>query len=179
MTTSQKKIPNRLSDFLTQQELFQIEQIAKDGGAHRQHAMAILSLNQGLTQNQAASKAGLTRWQVKYWIGKFRDQRMDIFPESLIKISPNDNLLEVSNESLVTISDDQKSNEKKIKTGKKLEKSNTKKSNGKMKNKKKKNKKRKKQENKTIKEANTKKKKLKKGVKNKPKKNQKKRKKKK
>jgi hypothetical protein len=53
-------------------------------GPHSQRALALLALDGGATQAQAAEKAGLSPGQVKYWIAKFRKQRLGIFPEAIL-----------------------------------------------------------------------------------------------
>ena len=50
---------------------------------HNQRAQALLALNEGLSQAQAGERAGLTLGQVKYCLSKFRQQRLDFFPEHL------------------------------------------------------------------------------------------------
>ena len=60
-----------------------IERITKSEAPHNQRAQAILALDEGITQAEAGQRAGLTSGQVKYWLGKFRQVRMQIFPEEL------------------------------------------------------------------------------------------------
>ena len=44
-------------------------------------ARALLALDEGHTQTQAAAESGLTLGQVRYWLAKFRRERMRIFQE--------------------------------------------------------------------------------------------------
>lgn len=72
------------NNLLTPQEQAICEQIAASEAPHSQHAMALLALNERNTRAQAAEQAGLSMGQVKYWIAKFRKQRLDIFPSTLL-----------------------------------------------------------------------------------------------
>jgi len=47
-------------------------------------ARALLALDEGHTQTQAAAESGLTLGQVRYWLAKFRIERMGIFPETML-----------------------------------------------------------------------------------------------
>ena len=69
---------------LTLQERAICEQIAGREGPHSQRALALLALDEGITQAQAGERAGLSRGQVKYWVAKFRKQRLSIFPDGLL-----------------------------------------------------------------------------------------------
>ena len=70
-------------ELVTTKEQLALEKIAKGKAPDNQRAMALLALQQGNTQEQAAEKAGLSAGQVKYWAAKFRKQRLDIFPNDL------------------------------------------------------------------------------------------------
>jgi hypothetical protein len=72
------------SNLLTPQEQALCKQIAAHEAPHSQRAMALLALNERSTQAQAAEQAGLSIGQVKYWITKFRKQRLGIFPDTLL-----------------------------------------------------------------------------------------------
>lgn len=61
------------------------EQLAAGEVPYSQRAQALLAIDVGATQTQAAQRAGLTNGQVKYWLGKFRQVRMDVFPEAVLK----------------------------------------------------------------------------------------------
>jgi hypothetical protein len=41
-------------------------------------------LDKGVTQAEAGRRAGLSRGQLWYWLTKFRQQRLDIFPPDLL-----------------------------------------------------------------------------------------------
>ena len=72
------------SNLLTTQENNICKIIAGGEAPHSQRAIALLALNEGSTQAEAAKQAGLTKGQVKYWVGKFRRQHLYIFPETLV-----------------------------------------------------------------------------------------------
>ena len=67
---------------LTAKEQTTCKRLAGGTGAAAQRARALLSLQAGDTQIQAASVSGLTAGQVKYWAARFRKQRLAIFPEA-------------------------------------------------------------------------------------------------
>lgn len=78
-----KQVASR-SNLLTTQEQAICKQIATRTAPHSQRALALLALNEKSTQAQAAEQAGLTLGQVKYWVAKFRKQRLGIFPDTLL-----------------------------------------------------------------------------------------------
>ena len=51
---------------------------------HNQRAQALLAIDTGVTQAEAAIQSGLTGEQVRYWLGKFRKDRLSIFPLALL-----------------------------------------------------------------------------------------------
>lgn len=51
---------------------------------YSQRALAILGIDGGLSQKDAADKTGLTPRQVRYWLEKFCDEDLAIFPESVL-----------------------------------------------------------------------------------------------
>jgi len=69
---------------LTEDEKLVCEQIAVDGSLFGQRAQALLALDSGATQELASLDSGLTPNQVKYWQGRFRTRRLDIFPDDLL-----------------------------------------------------------------------------------------------
>ena len=73
------------NNFMTAQEQTVCMQIANSETPHSQRAMALLTLNEGNTQGQAADKSGLSTGQVKYWVARFRNHRLEIFPEALVE----------------------------------------------------------------------------------------------
>jgi hypothetical protein len=58
-----------------------LKMISVGSAPHSQRAAALLAIDGGATQAQAAEQTGLTRGQVKYWLAKFRQVRLDIFPQ--------------------------------------------------------------------------------------------------
>jgi len=64
---------------LKEQELEHCQRIANRRTTHGKRAIALLAVHEGQTQTQAAAKSGLTPGGVRYWIGKFRAQRLGIF----------------------------------------------------------------------------------------------------
>jgi hypothetical protein len=72
------------NQLLTPEERAACLEITSGEGPHSQRATALLALDEGSTQMQAAGQAGLTKGQVRYWLGKFRQERLAIFPEELL-----------------------------------------------------------------------------------------------
>ena len=70
---------------LSEQERVAFRMISTGNDLHGQRAIALLAVDRGATQAEAAQQAGLTRGQVKYWLDKFRQVRMQIFPEELLR----------------------------------------------------------------------------------------------
>ncbi len=70
---------------LSEQERVAFRMISTGNDLHGQRAIALLAIDEGATQVEAAQQAGLTPGQVKYWLGKFRQVRMEIFPEQVLK----------------------------------------------------------------------------------------------
>ena len=71
-------------ELLSAQEREAFKMISTGNDLHGQRALALLAIDEGSTQEQAGQRAGLTTGQVKYWLGKFRRVRMDIFPEQVL-----------------------------------------------------------------------------------------------
>ena len=72
---------------LTSEERQVCQKVLVEQAPHNQRAQALLAIDQGATQVQASLKSGLTRGQVKYWLGKFRQERLAIFPKELLMMS--------------------------------------------------------------------------------------------
>jgi hypothetical protein len=70
---------------LSPEERAACQRIAAGEAPWSQHAQSLLALDTGATQAAAAEQAGLTPGQVKYWLGRFRSDRLDIFPAALLK----------------------------------------------------------------------------------------------
>lgn len=70
---------------LSEQERIAFRMISTGNDLHGQRAVALLAIDEGATQVEAAQQAGLTPGQVKYWLEKFRRVRLEIFPEQVLK----------------------------------------------------------------------------------------------
>lgn len=71
--------------FITEQESSTLEAIALGAAPYSQRAQAILAADAGSNLDQAAGVAGLKVTQVRFWLGRFRNSRLQIFPEALIQ----------------------------------------------------------------------------------------------
>ena len=69
-------------NLLSPEERVGCQQLTAGEAPHNQRAQALLTLDEGATQEAAGQRAGLTKGQVRYWLGKFRKTRMAIFPEA-------------------------------------------------------------------------------------------------
>ena len=69
---------------LTSVQIRQLEIISVNGSFYRKHAIALLAINNGVTQAAAATSSGLTLNQVRYWLKKFRSQGLQAFPETVV-----------------------------------------------------------------------------------------------
>jgi len=88
MTTPQvKEQVSSSTEFLSSQEQTVCKQIAQGEAPYSQRAMALLELQSGSTQAQAAQMSGLSQGQVKYWLAQFKKQRLAIFPETMLEES--------------------------------------------------------------------------------------------
>lgn len=76
--------PEPRNQLLTSGERATCQQIASGAAPHSQRATALLALDEGVTQAEAGQNAGLPRGQVQYWLNKFRQQRLAIFPADLV-----------------------------------------------------------------------------------------------
>ena len=166
---------------LTEDEKLVCEQLAVGEPPFGQRAQALLALDSGVTQELASQHSGLTPNQVRYWHGRFRTRRLDVFPDDLliaarteIEISASVVLVEVEKDTTIKPSkqensstEDQsskKSKKKKKSTGSKkgskkksAKKSKSKKTNKKKSTKKTKKKGKKKKSGKKSKKVNKKK----------------------
>ena len=57
------------------------ERVAAGEAPWGQRAQALLALDEGATQVEAGDRAGLTLGQVRYWLDRFRQDGLSIFPE--------------------------------------------------------------------------------------------------
>ena len=71
--------------FVTETESLVLEALAQAEAPHSQRAQALLAIDAGSTVEQAAKVANLRATQVRFWIGRFRNGRLGVFPESLIE----------------------------------------------------------------------------------------------
>jgi hypothetical protein len=58
------------------------ERISAGESYWSQRAQVLLAVDEGATPAEAGNRAGLSRRQVKFWLGRFRDDYLDIFPEA-------------------------------------------------------------------------------------------------
>jgi hypothetical protein len=58
------------------------KQLAAGEAPWSQRAQALLALDEGATQAQAGSQAGLSLGQVRYWLGRYRKDGLSIVPEA-------------------------------------------------------------------------------------------------
>jgi hypothetical protein len=67
---------------LSPEEREVFKQLAAGEAPWSQRALALLALDQGVTQVEAGELSGLTQGQVKYWLGRYRQNGLSIFPEA-------------------------------------------------------------------------------------------------
>ena len=85
MPASAQKKNEEQQSLLTSEERVVCEQVAATGEApHSQRAQALLALDGGASQPEAGQQSGLTVGQVRYCVGKFRQQRLNFFPDNLV-----------------------------------------------------------------------------------------------
>ena len=70
---------------LTSQERIICEEIAKTTPPNSQRAQLLLDVNSGVTQAEAGQAASLSVGQTKYWLTKFRQLRLEAFPEDVLE----------------------------------------------------------------------------------------------
>lgn len=70
--------------FITAEESLVLEALAQAEAPYSQRAQALLAVDAGSTMEQAARVANLKVTQVRYWIGRFRNGRLGVFPDWLI-----------------------------------------------------------------------------------------------
>jgi hypothetical protein len=89
--------PRKENQLLNPEEQAVLSQIATSEPPHSQRAQALLAINEGATQAEAGTQAGLTIGRVRYWLTKFRAKRTAIFPDELLiqeqqLVQPEDDL---------------------------------------------------------------------------------------
>jgi transposase-like protein len=57
--------------------------VATGDAPHSQRALALMALDQGVTQAEAAELSGLSTGQVRYWRDKYREKGLGIFPKDV------------------------------------------------------------------------------------------------
>ena len=78
-------MPNeRKEQLLTPHERVICQQMATREAPHSQRAAALIALDEGATWAKAGEHAGLSKGQLGYWLTKFRQQRLNIFPDDLL-----------------------------------------------------------------------------------------------
>lgn len=86
MTTRNKneEPPQKESGLLSSEERVIFSQIATKEQPYSSRAQALLAIDEGATQTEAGQQAGLTKGQLRYWLGKFRKDGTAIFPQELL-----------------------------------------------------------------------------------------------
>lgn len=69
---------------ITEEESLVLEAIAQSVVPYSLRAQALLAIDAGSSAVQAAGVAGLKDTQVRYWVGRFRNSRLQVFPEELL-----------------------------------------------------------------------------------------------
>lgn len=70
---------------LSAQERQAFKMISAGEDLNGQRALALLAIDEGATQKEAGMRSGLTPGQVKYWLGRFRQLRLQIFPDQVLE----------------------------------------------------------------------------------------------
>jgi hypothetical protein len=70
---------------LEPQEKLILQKIATGEPPYNQRAQSLLEIDAGATHSTSATETGQTEGQVDYWLGKFRRDRMNIFPIELLQ----------------------------------------------------------------------------------------------
>jgi len=61
------------------------QRIAARDDLHGQRALALLALDEGVTQPEASQRTGLSVGQIKYGVSRFRRERLRMFPQSALE----------------------------------------------------------------------------------------------
>ena len=59
----------------------QLYKICQTTSVNSERAKALLLISEGATQEEAAEKTALSLGQVRYWLGRYRTNGIDCFPE--------------------------------------------------------------------------------------------------
>ena len=71
---------------MTEEEILVMKHITTAEAPYSQRAQALLALNEGKTQEEAAEASGLRHTQVKYWAIRYRKNHLAVFPDELTAI---------------------------------------------------------------------------------------------
>jgi hypothetical protein len=82
MTKQQAKDEQTVGKLLSPEAREACQRISAGEAYWSQRAAALLALDEGASAAEAGSRAGLSRGQVRFWLGRFRDDDLDIFPEA-------------------------------------------------------------------------------------------------
>jgi len=85
-TTQSMERSKKTGELLSPEEWVVCQRVSTAEAPHNQRAQALLALNEGVTQAEAALQSGLTGEQVRYWLAKFRKDRLSIFPQALLDV---------------------------------------------------------------------------------------------
>ncbi len=89
-TTQQPSIGTQSGQLLSAEQRAFCEQIAVGENLDSKRALALLIVDKGVTQEEAAQQAGLTLYQVKYCLVRFRKLGVSMFPDALLAATQPD-----------------------------------------------------------------------------------------
>ena len=69
---------------MSEEDVLIITRITQADAPYNQRAQALLAINQGKTDEEAAEASGLRATQVKYWVTHYGKSGVAIFPEELL-----------------------------------------------------------------------------------------------
>ncbi|MDX1414824.1 MAG: helix-turn-helix domain-containing protein [Candidatus Promineifilaceae bacterium] len=75
---------------LRPEEQIALQKLAQQQDIEGQRAAALLAIDNGKTQRDAAQESGLSKGQVQYILRKFREQRLLAFPDGLALLPPDE-----------------------------------------------------------------------------------------
>ena len=81
-------------NLLSPQERVTCQQYAAGEAPYSQRALALLALDEGASQVEASERSGLSVGQVRYWLPRFKKQRLDIFPEQMATAEESEQMTE-------------------------------------------------------------------------------------
>ena len=83
-TTRELENGQTVGALLSSEERDVCEQVAAGDAPWSQRAQALLALDEGALQTEAGARAGLSRGQLQYWLDKFRQDGLSMFPEAVL-----------------------------------------------------------------------------------------------